>query len=108
MNGNTEAKRPSESKRTAQPSCVVGIGASAGGLEALQQLLTYLPSNTGMAFVIMQSSKDGYAYYYPDKCYIPYFDTTSDELKSIINFYKGRRNYIWKGWCVYNEFKDNK
>ena len=37
-----------------QPVCVVGIGASAGGLEALQQLLTFLPSNTGMAFVIIQ------------------------------------------------------
>ena len=37
-----------------QPSCVVGIGASAGGLEALQQLLTFLPSSTGMAFVIIQ------------------------------------------------------
>lgn len=37
-----------------QPTCVVGIGASAGGLEALQQLLTFLPSNTGMAFVIIQ------------------------------------------------------
>ena len=36
------------------PECVVGIGASAGGLEALQQLLTFLPSNTGMAFVIIQ------------------------------------------------------
>ena len=37
-----------------QPSCVVGIGASAGGLEALQQFLTFLPGNTGMAFVIIQ------------------------------------------------------
>ena len=37
-----------------QPNCVVGIGASAGGLEALQQFLTFLPSNTGMAFVIIQ------------------------------------------------------
>lgn len=37
-----------------QPSCVVGVGASAGGLEALQQFLTFLPSNTGMAFVIIQ------------------------------------------------------
>ena len=37
-----------------QPTCVVGIGASAGGLEALQQFLTFLPSNTGMAFVIIQ------------------------------------------------------
>ena len=36
------------------PSCVVGIGASAGGLEALQQFLTFLPGNTGMAFVIIQ------------------------------------------------------
>ncbi|MCR5451538.1 MAG: response regulator [Lachnospiraceae bacterium] len=36
------------------PHCVVGIGASAGGLEALQQFLTFLPSNTGMAFVIIQ------------------------------------------------------
>ena len=37
-----------------RPTCIVGIGASAGGLEALQQLLTFLPSNTGMAFVIIQ------------------------------------------------------
>ena len=37
-----------------QPSCVVGIGASAGGLEALQQFLTFLPGDTGMAFVIIQ------------------------------------------------------
>lgn len=37
-----------------QPGCVVGIGASAGGLEALQQFLTFLPSDTGMAFVIIQ------------------------------------------------------
>ncbi|WP_164130073.1 chemotaxis protein CheB [Sharpea azabuensis] len=37
-----------------RPHCVVGIGASAGGLEALQQLLTFLPSDTGMAYVIIQ------------------------------------------------------
>ncbi len=37
-----------------QPVGIVGIGASAGGLEALQQFLTFLPSNTGMAFVIIQ------------------------------------------------------
>lgn len=33
---------------------VVGIGASAGGLEAFTQLLNYLPTNTGMAFVMIQ------------------------------------------------------
>ena len=36
------------------PSHYVGIGASAGGLEALQTLLSQLPENTGAAFVIVQ------------------------------------------------------
>lgn len=33
---------------------VVGIGASAGGLDAIQQLFSELDNNTGMAFVIIQ------------------------------------------------------
>ncbi|HEY9832810.1 MAG TPA: chemotaxis protein CheB, partial [Stenomitos sp.] len=33
---------------------VVGIGASAGGLEAFTELLNYLPTDTGMAFVMIQ------------------------------------------------------
>ena len=33
---------------------IVGIGASAGGLEAFTQLLAALPKNTGMAFVLVQ------------------------------------------------------
>ncbi|MEO1053653.1 MAG: CheR family methyltransferase [Bacteroidota bacterium] len=33
---------------------IVGIGASAGGLEALQELFDNMPSNPGMAFVIVQ------------------------------------------------------
>ena len=33
---------------------IVGIGASAGGLEAFTQLLRALPSDTGMAFVLVQ------------------------------------------------------
>src|ERR1700744_6370044 len=32
----------------------VGIGASAGGLEACTQLLTNLPTDTGMAYVLVQ------------------------------------------------------
>src|SRR5689334_12015134 len=36
------------------PSSIVGIGASAGGLEAFEQLLRALPGNTGMAFVLVQ------------------------------------------------------
>jgi PAS domain S-box-containing protein len=37
-----------------QPTAIVGIGASAGGLEAFTQLLQALPPDTGMAFVFVQ------------------------------------------------------
>src|SRR5262245_25488582 len=33
---------------------IVAIGASAGGLDAFQQLLANLPPDTGMAFVLVQ------------------------------------------------------
>jgi two-component system CheB/CheR fusion protein len=33
---------------------IVGIGASAGGLETLEQFFNKMPENTGMAFVIVQ------------------------------------------------------
>jgi two-component system, chemotaxis family, CheB/CheR fusion protein len=33
---------------------IVGVGASAGGLEAFRQLLAALPVNTGMAYVLVQ------------------------------------------------------
>lgn len=33
---------------------IIGIGASAGGLEALEQFLGHVPKNSGLAFVIVQ------------------------------------------------------
>lgn len=33
---------------------IVGVGASAGGLDAFTQLLKHLPSDTGMAFILIQ------------------------------------------------------
>src|SRR6478752_7714224 len=33
---------------------IVGIGASAGGLEAFTELLQHLPEKTGMGFVLVQ------------------------------------------------------
>ena len=35
------------------PRAIVGIGASAGGLEALEQFFTHLPDKTGIAFVVV-------------------------------------------------------
>jgi two-component system CheB/CheR fusion protein len=52
------AKNPAEaaSKRPAAKVSfpIVGIGASAGGLEALEQFLGGVPPDSGMAFVIVQ------------------------------------------------------
>ncbi|MEO7424764.1 MAG: chemotaxis protein CheB, partial [Fibrobacteria bacterium] len=39
---------------------VVGIGASAGGLEAFTQLLANLPASTGMGFVLIQHLDPGH------------------------------------------------
>src|SRR5579864_5397451 len=43
-----------EDKSAAASFPVVGIGASAGGLEAFTKLLQHLPTDTGMAFVLVQ------------------------------------------------------
>ena len=34
--------------------CVVGIGASAGGLDSLTKLFSHLPHDTGLVFVVIQ------------------------------------------------------
>lgn len=39
---------------TDSPRYVVGIGASAGGLEALERFFANVPTKTGMAFVVIQ------------------------------------------------------
>jgi two-component system CheB/CheR fusion protein len=36
------------------PQRVVGVGASAGGLDALKQLVAGIPTDTGLAFVVLQ------------------------------------------------------
>ena len=35
------------------PTCIVGIGGSAGALNAYKALLDHLPADTGMALVII-------------------------------------------------------
>ncbi len=53
-------RRNSPKARVALPrgqekdTTIVAIGASAGGIEALRDLLSYLPADTGMAFVLVQ------------------------------------------------------
>ena len=39
---------------------IIGIGASAGGLEALQQFFRVMPSNSGLSFVVIQHLSPDY------------------------------------------------
>ena len=48
-----KGKRPAVETGTLHPKLIVGIGGSAGALNAYKTLLDALPSNTGMAFVII-------------------------------------------------------
>ncbi|MBW4570719.1 MAG: PAS domain-containing protein [Tolypothrix carrinoi HA7290-LM1] len=50
----SQSKLDGEQQDNSNVFPIVGIGASAGGLEAFTQLLNYLPSDTGMGFVLVQ------------------------------------------------------
>jgi len=54
-NRSVRAVRKKAPLRSADVSFpIVGIGASAGGLEAIEQFLRHVPAGSGMAFVIVQ------------------------------------------------------
>ncbi|MEO6561616.1 MAG: chemotaxis protein CheB [Nitrosospira sp.] len=53
MSVKTKTGTPRPSKHP-QPFPIVGIGASAGGLEAFTQLLKHFPVDTGMSLVLVQ------------------------------------------------------
>ncbi len=45
---------------TAKPAAIVGIGASAGGLEAIEAFFKAMPVDSGMAFVVVQHLSPDY------------------------------------------------
>ena len=51
MNVLSRAERGSANPGTIQ---IVGVGASAGGLEALEQFLASVPAGSGLAYVVVQ------------------------------------------------------
>ena len=59
----TPAIEPSEPPRG---SAIVGIGASAGGLEALEALLGAMPPDTGMGFVVVTHQHPGHTSMLPE------------------------------------------
>lgn len=57
--GQSECKRSINEGSTQEPFAIVGIGASAGGLEAFRRLFEKLPNDTHMAFVLVQHLDPG-------------------------------------------------
>ena len=53
MNNEKQEKRPVVEKEALYPKLIVGIGGSAGALDAYKVLMEAMPLNTGMAFVII-------------------------------------------------------
>src|SRR5512134_2372972 len=51
MNVSSRAGRGSDDPGTTQ---IVGLGASAGGLEALEQFLSNVPVDSGLAYIVVQ------------------------------------------------------
>ena len=39
---------------------------------------------------------------------IPNYHNVLVAIQSVLRFYQERRSYVWKGWCVYDEYKDDK
>src|SRR5581483_6623626 len=52
--GETSGSLTSPSDESTRDFHVVGVGASAGGLEALEKFFSHVPPDTGMAFVVLQ------------------------------------------------------
>lgn len=55
-----ETENRPETKAGMKSALVIGIGASAGGLEALQQLFDCVPSDSGLSFVVVQHLSPDY------------------------------------------------
>ncbi len=66
------AARSDESSEAVAPTVtregfpIVGIGASAGGLEALEELLASMPTDTGMGFVVVTHQHPGHTSMLPE------------------------------------------
>ncbi|HIJ81872.1 MAG TPA: PAS domain S-box protein [Desulfuromonadales bacterium] len=53
-------QKQTDSESPQAPTHYVGIGASAGGLEAIELFFTSMPANSGMAFIVVQHLSPDY------------------------------------------------
>ena len=55
-----ENNAPTKPEEASASPLIIGIGASAGGLEALQQFFQNMPANSGLSFVVVQHLSPDY------------------------------------------------
>jgi two-component system CheB/CheR fusion protein len=60
MSSEQSGQKPQKTDDNSLPSYIVGIGASAGGLEAIELLVKNLPTRSGLAYVIVQHLSPDY------------------------------------------------
>ena len=60
MNQTEEKRAAPPEELPNQTPLIIGMGASAGGLEALQQFFSYMPPNSGLSFVVEQHLSPDY------------------------------------------------
>ena len=64
--GNKQDNPDSPDKAADKTLPVVGIGASAGGLEALETFFTHVSPETGFAFIVVTHQQPGHVSLLPD------------------------------------------
>ncbi len=63
---SSKSAKKSTAQTTGKPFPIVGIGASAGGLEAFEQFFKNMPPDSGMAFILVPHLDPGHASMMPD------------------------------------------
>lgn len=77
---------------------ILGIGVAMTVL----LLLIFGNSSTGILIVACIPMLIGLVLVLP----IPNYHNTLCVIQSILEFYNGRKKFIWRGWCIRDEFKD--
>lgn len=85
------AKKSASSQTTKEKMMVVGIGASAGGLEAIHELFDYMPDDTGYCFVIVQHLSPDYKSLMPELL----------AKHSQMNIYEAENGMMLQPNCIY-------
>ncbi len=78
-------------QKTSNDFCVVGVGASAGGLEAFQAFLGAIPEESGMAYVLVQHLDPNHVSQLPEILK----RSTKLPVREISNEVKVERNHVY-------------